>query len=130
VLISYVRQRGNRSEIDSPYPLPEALLADARRLLEERLEIVDPDELDTFERVMSRRLAEWAQWERTSWVQRPDDDSFLIRQSGSYVADRFRDTSWQVPTSLRNVDAECEAVITSQYAVEAAGGGSDTNGNS
>lgn len=130
VLISYVRQRGNQADVASPYPMPESLLADARRLLEERLEIVDPDEQETFERVMSKRLSEWAQWQRTSWVQRPDDDSFLIRQYGSYVADRFRNTTWQVPTSLRNVDAECEAVITSQYAVEAADGGSDGNGNS
>jgi len=128
VLISYVRQRGNRSEIASPFPMPDGLLADARRLLEDRLEIVDSDERDTFDRVISRRLSEWYQWQRTSWEQRPDDDSFLIRQYGSYVADRFRNTTWQVPTSLRNVDAECEAVITSQYAVEAAEGGSNNNG--
>lgn len=129
VLISYVRQRGNRLDIASPYPMPDGLLADARRLLEERLEIVDSDERETFKRVMSRRMSEWSQWQRTSWEQRPDDDSFLIRQYGSYVADRFRNTTWQVPTSLRNVDAECEAVITSQYAVEAADGGASSNGN-
>lgn len=130
VLISYVRQRGKLADIASPYPMPDELLVDARRLLEERLEIVDPDEQEQFDRVISRRLSEWDQWQRTSWEQRPDEDSFLIRQYGSYVADRFRKTTWQVPTSLRNVDAECEAVITSQYAVEAAEAGSDNRGTS
>ena len=129
VVISYVRQRGNIRDVASPYPMPDALLADVRGLLQDRLEIVDPDERETLDRVMSRRMSEWDQWQRTSWEQRKDDDSFLIRQYGSYVADRFRKTTWQVPTSLRNVDAECEAVITSLYAVEAAEAGSDNHGN-
>ena len=125
VLISYVRQRGDTGDIASPYPIPEELLSQGRNLLEERLNIVDEDEREDFERVVSRRLRQWRNWERTSWVQRKGEESFLMRQYGSYVAPWFRNTTWQVATSLRNVDAECEAVITSLYAVEAAMGDDD-----
>lgn len=121
VLISYVRQRGALPGIDSPFPMPQSLLESAREELIRRLEIVDPDEREELKRVVRARLDEWEHWERTEWVRSSEGGgSFLMREAGSYVEPRFRRSSWPVPSSLRNVDAECQAVITSLYSVEAA----------
>jgi hypothetical protein len=122
VMIGYIRQRGAIDKVASPYPVPAALLAEVRALLEARVEVVDPEERAELDRVVARRLRQWTSWEKSAWVRR-EGDSFLMREYGSYVEPQLRETTWQVPTSLRNVDAECVAVITSLYAVEAAEGG-------
>jgi hypothetical protein len=123
VLISYVRQCEGQPMVGSPYPMPMTLLAEATHELERRLEIVDPDEREELKRVIRTRIDEWKYWERTEWVRSAGGGaSFLMREAGSYVEPKFRRSSWPVPSSLRSVDAECEAVITSLYSVEAAQG--------
>jgi hypothetical protein len=39
-----------------------------------------------------------------------------MRYAGIAEASGIRATSWEVPTSMRNVDAECVAEVTLSYA--------------
>ena len=121
VLVSYVRQRGALFSIVTPFPVPEDLLAAAAAVLRSRVEIVDHEEAEALNESLTRRLREWRGWERSSWRRdSPENESFLMHEAGGYVDARFQGTTWPVPTSLRNVDAECEARITSAYARDAA----------
>ncbi len=56
-----------------------------------------------------------------------------MRDYGDYVEDWNRIKTWPVPNSLRNVDAECRAVITALYVLQAgqtaASGAPDGSGN-
>jgi len=41
-----------------------------------------------------------------------------MRAAGGYASSTAARLSWPVPTSLRNVDAECRAEITAHYLLE------------
>jgi Helicase conserved C-terminal domain len=113
VLVMYVRQLGE--EQAGPRPVPEDLISAAEELLSARVGIVDPAELENFEQVFSARHGEWQRWRRIEWSRAGDGEVPLIRAAGSYVTRAAARLSWSVPQSLRNVDADCRAEITTSY---------------
>ena len=54
VVASYVRQLGDSDQAESPYPFPEALIAAASEILEQRASSVDPEELAALQRILRR----------------------------------------------------------------------------
>lgn len=116
IMSGYVRQRGDESQSHSPYPYPEDLIDSIRDIIRRRIEAVDGEELSTFEEIFDKRRDEWRRWQRTQWgtFGRVDPNA-LLRQAGAYVASEQKFLSWPTPTSVRNVDAECETEITSLY---------------
>ena len=116
IVSGYVRQRGDEGQSNSPYPFPKELLYRIREVIRRRVETVDKEELENFERVFDRRENEWRRWQHTQWgTFGPTGPNALLRQSGSYVTGEQRLLSWPTPTSVRNVDSECEAEITRLY---------------
>ena len=116
IISGYVRQRGDERQSNSPYPYPEGLISWIRAVIRRRVEKVDGEELDNFEKVFDRRENEWRRWQHTQWgAFGRTDPNALLRQTGAYVASDQRLLSWPTPASVRNVDAECEAEITRLY---------------
>jgi hypothetical protein len=116
VIAAFVRQAGNQQEAASPYPFPEAAVETIRRQLTERVTFVDPEEQERFDAAVAKRLSEWRRWQRTNWRRlRRDDDIGLLRPAGAYASAEESQLSWATPNSLRAVDAECEAKITTLY---------------
>lgn len=113
VLVAYVRQLG--VEGASPRPVPDDLIAAAEDLFAARVRVVDPAELDNLEQVFHARYGEWKRWRRIEWTHAADGEIPLIRPAGSYATRSAARLSWPVPQSLRNVDAECRAEITTSY---------------
>jgi hypothetical protein len=118
IMVSYVLQQGDKSVIARPYPYPAQLLDRLRQIILPRVQTVDVDEFQNFERVFEKRAREWKDWQRTTWEDRSGEDLPLLRRAGSYVTREQARLSWPTPTSMRDVDAECEAVITSLYALQ------------
>jgi hypothetical protein len=117
VLIAYVRQLGEQNLL--PRPVPDDLIEAARELLEARVSVIDPAERDNLEAVFERRHEQWTRWGRIHWTGRgAEGDIPLMRAAGSYASSTAARLSWPVPTSLRNVDAECRAEITSHYLLD------------
>ena len=117
VMTGFVRQNGE-SDL-SPYPVPEAAIQEAFELLEKRVLAVDENERSHFEEMFHKRRRQWETWERTRWrSQRGDEDFGLLRRPGEYVPSDVQGLSWATPNSLRNVDAECQAVVSLRYAEE------------
>jgi len=114
-IVSYIRQVAPNA---LPYPFPADLYSDALSLLEDRARLADPEELPALQRMGSGREREWRSWERTEWDANPiggDPEQGLMRYAGT-LADPTRWTpSWEVPTSMRNVDTECRLQITLGY---------------
>ena len=117
VLAAYVRQAGGKEQADSPYPFPHSLIDYFGKLLKERVRSVDPGELPVLDAVMERRVEEWRSWEKRLWkATQQDVDQGLLVEADSHLAAEQEIMWWPTPTSLRSVDAECEAVITRLYA--------------
>lgn len=114
-VVSYIRQVAPDSH---PYPFPDDLYKEALSLLEERARLADPEELPALQSMGNERERQWRSWERTEWDANPiggDPEQGLMRYAGT-LADPTRWTpSWEVPTSMRNVDAECRLQITLGY---------------
>ena len=117
VMSGYVRQRGDEGQAYSPYPYPEDMIDAIRDVIRRRILAVDKEELSNFEEIFRKRKEEWRRWQRTRWGTTfgQADPNDLLRQAGSYVASYQKFLSWPTPMSVRNVDAECEAEITSLY---------------
>ncbi|MEV0752465.1 helicase-related protein [Streptosporangium sp. NPDC050280] len=113
-LVAHVRTTGS---VDLPsWPLPHDEADVAAGVLLARAELVDPDELDAVEREVTQALQEWDDWDRAEWEANPvtgDPLNGLMRYAG--MAESSGKPSWPVPTSMRNVDAECRVAITDAF---------------
>lgn len=119
VMAAYARQSGDESEAESPTPFPQDLVEHLRRILLPRLQVVDPREISNFEKVFHRRAQQWQQWQRLKWSSNEImQDTPMLRLAGSYAPPDYAALSWPTPTSMRNVDAQCQIEITQLYLME------------
>ncbi len=128
VMVIYARQAGDKATVgDSPNPYPDRLMRELRDILHTRIGAAtdnDPEVREAFEALFDRRAREWKGWERVRWDGRitTNNDIPLLREAGAYASSEVKRLSWPTQRSLRNVDAECEGVITTLYAAEAGAG--------
>ena len=117
IMTTYVRQTGDEKIAQNPEPYPENLIEKLRDILIPRIQLIDPDEVENFEKVFEKRASEWRRWQRTNWERngRDSTDIPLIRVAGEYASREWQRLSWATPMSMRNVDAECQAEITNLY---------------
>jgi hypothetical protein len=112
IMAALVLQKGTEDEADSPYPFPKDLVANIEKIISGRVSFVSPEELQTFKTVFERRKKEWEYWERTKWTGNlGGPDVPMLRDAASYVSPDLARISWPTPTSMRNVDAQCQAEV-------------------
>lgn len=119
VAIAYSRQYAAVGQ--EPWPYPQEFFDDVRQILEKRVSSVDSEEADALKRELARIEGEWLAWEPATWLDR--DNSPLMRRAGEWVPAPVARTSWAVPMSMRDVDAECRSEITDRYAQQRASAG-------
>ena len=121
--VSYIRQVAPKA---APYPFPKSEYDAAIGLLRDRAAIVDPGELNRLDRLARVRARQWELWERTKWEANAiggDPKQGLMRYAGTLPDLDSKVTIWDVPTSMRNVDAECRLEISLAYSRQDAGMG-------
>ncbi len=79
--------------------------------------IVDEDETQNVMKTFEHRLREWQAWNPLEYggFGSPPEHPPLMHPAGSRVPIEWKNHSWSVMSSLRNVDANCEGEITSIY---------------
>jgi hypothetical protein len=118
VLVGYVRQKGAKALVRKPYPFPEHLLDEIADLLGERAEFVDKDQVSEVERILRKRQREWKKWAPKEWDSRSSDVTPLIREAGAYAPIGLKSITWPTQRAMRNVDHECQSIITPVTAIE------------
>jgi len=122
-IVSHIRQ-SSEQEL-SVYPFPENEFSEAANLLRKRAAVVDPGELDALDRRQGEISLQWRRWDRTEWdanVIGGDPKQGLMRYAGTLPDLEENVPIWDVPTSMRNVDAECRLEISLDYNMEATTG--------
>ena len=104
----------------SPHPFPATEFDEAMKLLRERALIVDSGEVPNLVNMAEKLARQWRNWERTQWEANPppfgDPKQGLMRYAGTLPDLGSKVAIWDVPTSMRNVDAECRLAISLDYA--------------
>lgn len=122
VVVAAVRQLGTlnaESQNPDPFPLGEgsSLLDLVKEIVEERVSLVAPEEHDAVMEKLQRRLDEWRTWspgDYGGFGVAPQDPP-LLHPAGSTEPPGWNGRSWATMSSLRNVDASCEAEVTSFF---------------
>lgn len=116
--VAFIRQTAPGSE---PNPFPSEKFHEAIQLLRKRAELVNAEELPAFDEIASNREREWASWKRTEWSANPIGGNpleGLMRYAGTLPDLDHNSAMWDIPSSMRNVDAECAIEVSTVYAVE------------
>ena len=121
IIVATVRQISPMTIAGSPRPFPlnpgEAARRTIERLVETRAQAVDPEEWPNVQAVFMRRLNEWRAWDPREYggFGAPPENPPLLHPAGSMDLPDWHGHSWPTLSSLRNVDATCEAEITVHY---------------
>jgi len=102
-----------------PFPLESGspLYGRIRKMIERRVTIVDPQERENVMEKFLQRLREWKAWDPSEYggFGPPPSHPPLMFPAGSTEPPDWKGHSWPTPSSLRDVDAECEAEITAYF---------------
>jgi hypothetical protein len=119
IIVAAVRQLGRIDQEGihpSPFPLEDgSKLKDLiESMIEDRVVGVAPEERDNVLEKMRQRLKEWRIWDPAEYggFGLPPQNAPLMHPAGSVELPEWTNRSWSTLSSLRNVDASCEGVIT------------------
>lgn len=118
LLTTLVRYRGDAANREKPSPVPDAaLFSEIRDIVEARVEGVDEPERDATMKQLDELIAHWkgVAPPRYGGFGSPDSDLPLLYPAGSVPSPAWESKSWPTPTSMRDVDASCEAQVIGYY---------------
>jgi hypothetical protein len=122
LIVALVRQLGRRSyEADTPDPFPLPIGSELRTRIEEairdRVRIIAPHEEASVMAKVKIRLDEWKAWNPAEYgdFSKSPEHPPLMHPAGRTELEQWSGHSWATMSSLRNVDATCEADLTTNY---------------
>lgn len=119
LVVTLVRFWGDSAERQSPSnPVPrDGLLQRIRNAILERVEKVDPDELDLTRKELDNFIGDWKRSPQTIYgsFAPPTGDVPLMYPAGSQPLPEWLDRAIPTPSSMRNVDATCDAQMITAY---------------
>lgn len=122
LIVALVRQLGRRGqEADTPDPFPLTPGSELRLKIEEfirdRVRAIAPDEEASVMAKVKLRLDQWNAWKPAEYgdFSKTPEHPPLMHPAGRSELAQWDGRSWATMSSLRNVDASCEADLTAQY---------------
>ena len=112
LLVTLVRYWGRPDTRDRPQPFPDAgLIEKIRSVIEERVTDIDPDEQDLTLKYFDEQVDRWQRVLPPIYggFGSPSSDIPLMYPAGSEPLEDWIGRAWSTPSSMRNVDASCEA---------------------
>ena len=121
VIISFVRMLGASENLTTPISPPAELREKITNEITQRVMRVDPQELSRTLKVLNRIFDDWDSLPPDSYGKLygpPGEDDGqvpMIYPSGTHPDASWEDRSYPTQTSMRNVDANCEAKIVNTF---------------
>ena len=123
IMIGMMRLESNDQYNADPPKLPDdELYEKVRSIIENRVDTIDSEELNATLDRMEYILQCWEDWNPRKWEPAKNADwSYadpvpLMYSAGSHPNERWGERGIETPTSMRNVDAACEAeVLPNRY---------------
>ena len=126
IMIGMMRLENDELFNADPPKLPdEELFGRVCKIIENRVDKIDCDELEATKKQMKSFLENWQDWSPRKWEPKLNPDwSYADPLPLMYTAGSQRNVAWgkqgkETPTSMRSVDASCEAeVLSNRYTVK------------
>jgi hypothetical protein len=121
LLVGFVRLFGSARNKLSPQPFPEkGLFRMIEDVILKRIDGIDPDEKEPTLRLLKERIDEWSRYLPSKYgdFAPPTIEPRLMFPAGSTPLEEWGGRAWPTPTSMRNVDASCEAQVIKNYLVD------------
>ncbi len=123
VMIGIMRLENDHIFNEDPPKIPDdELVAQVCDIIERRVEQIDSGELDAAKKQMESFMEDWEDWNPKRWEPKRNPDwSFADPVPLMYGAGSPPNVAWgsqgkETPTSMRSVDASCEAdILPSRY---------------
>ena len=123
IMIGIMRLEKDELFSNDPPRLPDnELIEKVRSIIESRVDNIDNEELEATIKKMEYVIECWEDWNPQKWEpsKNPDwsyaDPVPLMYPAGSYPNEKWGKRGFETPTSMRNVDAACEAeVLNNRY---------------
>ncbi|MDZ7269967.1 MAG: helicase C-terminal domain-containing protein [candidate division KSB1 bacterium] len=117
-IVTLARYWGDEEVRRRPQPAPpDALFQEIEKLILQRVQAVDPEEFDSTKKVLEEVVGNWRLIPPPLYGHfgPPLDQTPLMYPSGSQVRTEWDGRSLPTPSSMRNVDAGCEAGVVRNY---------------
>ncbi len=123
IMVGIMRLEGDSVFNENPpkYPSDE-LYEKVRNIIKNRVDEIDSDELDATMAAMEAFMQDWQDWSPKRWAPQWNQDwSYadplpLMYSAGSHPNEAWGEQGVETPTSMRSVDASCEAeVLQNRY---------------
>ncbi len=126
VMIGMMRLESNKIYNEASPHLPaQSIMDHIENIIKNRIESIDPEELDATLERLYHVLEYWEDWNPQYWEPKLNRDfSYTTDVPLMFPAGSHRNEAWgkrgiETPTSMRSVDASCEAeVLTNRYPVK------------
>jgi hypothetical protein len=109
----------NASENSSRAEAPSDEVFEAvREIIARRVQNVDAEERNATLRLLDERRADWTRWSPSDYggIVPQGSEAPLLFPAGKTPPENWKDRVWPTPTSMRDVDAQCEArVLPDEY---------------
>jgi len=117
LIVTLARFWGSDQQREHPVSPDPALEQRIRKEILSRVMNVEPDEKDRVERLMDEIFSEWHRLPPDSYggFTLSEDMVPFMYPAGKHPNDNWDDRSYQTPSSMRNVDANCNAQIIALY---------------
>lgn len=118
ILIGLIRFYSDEQNRNKPRPFPkQEIINEIKNIIIKRVETINEDELYDTIKIVEEKLRYWEN-ELPSVYGKPFGqitDLPLMYPAGSNPPDDIKCRAWSTPTSMRNVDSTCQAMIINNY---------------
>lgn len=123
IMVGMMRLESDSVFNSDPPKLPsDELYEKVRGIIESRVDDIDSDELEATLAAMDSFMQDWEDWNPKRWEPKRNQDwSYadplpLMYSAGSHPNEAWGEQGMETPTSMRSVDASCEAeVLPNRY---------------